>query len=517
MNKKYGILILCSAFLVLGSIGTASATTWMVDADGGADFTGIQDAVDAASAGDTLIVKSGTYYENVLVNKQLILKGVDSGGGKPVIDAIGIWSTITLSVDGITLEGFTITYSGSRIGSEGLDVTSNDNIITNNTVNTAGNTTHGISIDSHNNTVTGNIVTNSNIGIYLDHSSNSTIIGNNVSNNNVCGIWLIASYCNNITSNTFVNDGLIVWGPYQDTVEDNTVNGKPLVYLEDVSDTEVTDAGQVILVNCNNITVKNLELSNTSVGVTLWETDDSIVSNNNMCNNRHGIVIDDSCNNTISGNYVSNNDWGGIYLGYSHKNALSYNTFVNDGLYSRDSYENTVEENTVNGKPLVYLEDTSDIEITDAGQVILVNCNNITVDDLDLSNTYVGVALWGTEDSQILNNTVCNNNGGGIYLYSSGNNTISGNTASNNGYGIHISPHNSLDSSCNNNTITGNTASNNDGTCGVKVSSNNVVSNNIASNNSRDGFTFYSSNNNTISGNTACNNGDGIYFSNSNP
>jgi hypothetical protein len=30
-------------------------------------------------------------------------------------------------------------------------------------------------------------------------------------------------------------------------VEDNTVNGKPLVYLEDVSDYKVEDAGQVIM------------------------------------------------------------------------------------------------------------------------------------------------------------------------------------------------------------------------------------------------------------------------------
>ena len=34
-----------------------------------ADFTRIQEAVDAASAGDTIIVYPGTYTENVDVNK----------------------------------------------------------------------------------------------------------------------------------------------------------------------------------------------------------------------------------------------------------------------------------------------------------------------------------------------------------------------------------------------------------------------------------------------------------------
>ena len=63
-------------------------------------------------------------------------------------------------------------------------------------------------------------------------------------------------------------------------MEDNIVNGKPLVYLEEVSNYKVEDAGQVILLNCNNVTVENLDLSNTSVGIKLWKTEDSKISNN---------------------------------------------------------------------------------------------------------------------------------------------------------------------------------------------------------------------------------------------
>jgi L-cysteine desulfidase len=58
MDKGYGISAICATILVLSFVGTASAMTWYVDDDGGADFTGIQEAINNASDGDT---KLGTY------------------------------------------------------------------------------------------------------------------------------------------------------------------------------------------------------------------------------------------------------------------------------------------------------------------------------------------------------------------------------------------------------------------------------------------------------------------------
>lgn len=51
------------------------------------NYSTIQAAINDARPGDEINVDSGTYYENVNVNKQLILRGVDIGGGKPVINA----------------------------------------------------------------------------------------------------------------------------------------------------------------------------------------------------------------------------------------------------------------------------------------------------------------------------------------------------------------------------------------------------------------------------------------------
>ncbi len=80
--------------LVKDGISYASGKTWYVDDDGGPgiDFTRIQDAVNAASNGDTIIVYNGTYFENVVVNKQLTLKGIDM----PSVDAGGDGNAITI-------------------------------------------------------------------------------------------------------------------------------------------------------------------------------------------------------------------------------------------------------------------------------------------------------------------------------------------------------------------------------------------------------------------------------------
>jgi hypothetical protein len=78
MDKKYRILIICAAILVLCFVGTASAKTWYVDDDGGGNFTGIQDAINSASDGDTILDKGSGE------------KGIDEGGGKSVIALVAL-------------------------------------------------------------------------------------------------------------------------------------------------------------------------------------------------------------------------------------------------------------------------------------------------------------------------------------------------------------------------------------------------------------------------------------------
>ena len=173
LGKVLIFVVLFAAFL---SVGCASAATTYTVCSNGCNHTSIQAAINVACPSDTVEVHSGIYYENVDVNKQLILRGVDTGSGKPVVDAGGSGSAVTLSADGITLDRFVAN-------------------------NSEGWLTAGIKVTSSNNTITCIDVTNSADGIYLQYSNNNTITCNNVSNN-WDGIYLLSSCNNTITCNT---------------------------------------------------------------------------------------------------------------------------------------------------------------------------------------------------------------------------------------------------------------------------------------------------------------------------
>jgi len=119
---------------------------------------------------------------------------------------------------------------------------------------------------------------------------------------------------------------------YPNFVYNNTVNGKPLVYFENTSDEIIDDAGQVILIGSNNITVKGLELSNTIIGVQLLDSLNCFILDNVFSSNIFlgGIFLGNSNNNTISGNTILDNELG-VWLVSSRYNTISENSFENNG------------------------------------------------------------------------------------------------------------------------------------------------------------------------------------------
>ena len=225
-------------------------------------------------------------------------------------------------------------------------------------------------------------------GIYLQDSSDLYIYNNTIADNE-WGIILDSSSNSILSGNTFTKCGLYVWDSYNNTVENNTVNGKPLVYLEGVSEYIVSeDAGQVILVNCDNIRVENQYISNTTVGVELWNTNNSVISNNNFYNNYYGIALESSSYNIVSANTIPNNEVA-IGLTYSSNNTISNNVIQNndDGIDLDSSSNNTISGNV-------------------------------------LTNNHWGIDFDYSSYKTITANDIIENNWRGIYLYESSYNLI---------------------------------------------------------------------------------------------
>ena len=415
------------------------------------DFPTIQQAVNAANPGDTVFVYTGIYYENVMIDKSITLIGESKE--TTIINGNGNGDVVYVSASQVSISGFTIKNDYSRIYC-GVNI----HFSTNNSImgNIIRNSRDGISLSSScDNIITHNIISfNSNHGIFLRSSnSNNTIISNIISDNSE-GIVLSASNGNTINDNSFFNDGLIVMNSYHNVITNNSVNGKPLIYLEEESDIIIgntDDVGQVVLVNCTNITIHNQHLSDTSAGIELWGTHHCLITSNIISNNSVGIYLRYSDSNTIKGNTISSTvSWDGISIW-----ECSNNTIINNTISSSNWY----------------------------GIYLIHSSSNYIIDNTLNANNLQGIYFQSSSSNTIADNIISNNNDG-IFLHASSSNTIASNTISlNSMYGLWTSHGSSR------NSITGNTIS--DNICGVELSfssSDNCIYHNNLINNDQNAY-----------------------------
>ena len=182
VEKRWKADMICkllSALILTAAISIAGALAATVTVGGeGCDYASVQKAVEEANPGDTITVQSGTYKGNILVDKSIVIRGRDTGSGKPVIEGTGAGSTMTVSADRVTLEGLVVKNGG--FGKAGIEVISNKNFIRNNVV--SDNRWYGMYLsNSGENVISGNSVTNNKYGIWIPAGSD----GNRISENDL--------------------------------------------------------------------------------------------------------------------------------------------------------------------------------------------------------------------------------------------------------------------------------------------------------------------------------------------
>ena len=209
------------------------------------NYPTIQDAINALNDGDTIIVKDGTYRENVVVDKRLTIQSERGPNFTTVQAADPSNYTFKIVANYVNISGFSIKNATINVHNHIYDPNAgiyidnagwcniSDNIISNNyfgikiysiysnnkiSNNIIKNNEVGIFIFSFHyfsyNTVIGNIISTNKIGVEIQYSRGNTIVENTIIRNSDYGIYLLyPSSKNNIYRNDLINEG---WDGFDD-------------------------------------------------------------------------------------------------------------------------------------------------------------------------------------------------------------------------------------------------------------------------------------------------------------
>ena len=383
----------------------------------------IQSAIDNANDGDTIFVRAGTYFENVVVDKTLSLVGENRSN--TIIDGNRNGIVVRVRANNTVVSNFTIR-NGARTISNPMVIPGD-----------------GISIGSSGCTITGNIITNNTDDGICIYAAYCTIVGNIIANNRY-GIEIETVSIKNPASGNILRDNSMINNTYnfgvqpdrpglpksapfiQDIDTSNTVNGKPIYYWVNEHDKQVsTDAGYVAIINSTNITVKNLNLRNNYEGVLIAYSNNILVDSVNISTVTHGITIHYSHHNNISASTILNNHKG-IFVEFLNDNTITDNTILKSsfGVFLYETTNNIVSGNTITAS-------YSNIWITPKSHYNQICQNRVSGSSYSLS-------LSSSHNNLIKKNLITRAREQGVSVYDSNNNSIISNTMALNEYGIHF-------------------------------------------------------------------------------
>lgn len=256
-----------------------------------------------------------------------------------------------------------------------------------------------------------------------------------------CGMWIAGAKRTTLTGNTFNCCGIALAGPpiseasvglpvltamfevgedieffTTHTMENNTVNGKPLVYMIGEKDqTWSQSAGQLVAVQCENMVFDTLEVNKASIGIQLaycnqvtvdhcqasdsgifgvyvMKTDDCTIRNSRADRGAHGIDVRDADRVLIT-DCVTTECGQGVFLSWG-RNCLVQNCEIvhnGTGFFSASGGDNHVNACRVEDNELgLYVQHEAIFTLTDTSVAHNSHCGLRVTDSgvTSLNNTF---------------------------------------------------------------------------------------------------------------------------------
>lgn len=264
----------------------------------------LNSAILSAQPGDTIFVDAGHYREkNLIIDKSIVLKGI----GFPVLDGEKKYEIISITADGVVVDGFKLIHSGisSLEDLSGIKVYDRRDVVIKN-----------------------NILEDTFFGIYIQNGLNCT-----VENNRLLAVSLEEQQSGN-GIHCWKGDSLIVIG--------NQISGhRDGIYFEFVKNSVIwrnvsknnLRYGLHFMFSNDDMYVNNVFRNNGSGVSVMYSNRIKMFSNyfeENWGDAAHGILLKEISDGFMEGNYFKRNT-SGIYMEGANRIYMKRNVFENNG------------------------------------------------------------------------------------------------------------------------------------------------------------------------------------------
>jgi parallel beta-helix repeat protein len=376
------------------------ARTYIVDDSGFANYDTIQEAVIAASNGDTIYIKPGEYNEEVILNRSLTLMPLTGENGPIILKGNGLETGITITAEGCSLQGLTIQdFSGPAIYVQSDRNTikgnvfkkanpavlvrgSHENLIADNTMmdsqgavalweNSSGNMVSendivgcNISIvvrEAGENKILSNKISDAYWGMWLDHAKSCQIISNDIQSKRY-GMWILNSSNNDVSQNRVrirssavdITQGINLANASGITLQGNEINDATIgLIIVGSKNNKLTDnallrcTNAVYIKDANLLDLKNNSIIATEYGIRMENSSKNSFNRNRIEDGTVGLDLGRSRQNNLSENQITGITDTAIQISSSTENILSANQIANSskGIILLDSSENRLSAN----------------------------------------------------------------------------------------------------------------------------------------------------------------------------